>query len=247
MNALKDKLSDASNTKTRLLVLAVFFVVPTLIVILMLSKREPRYEGKTAFAWFQEMKPLQQSTNLEALRKMGRHSLAVLVEELNDSHPNNRYKAAWALGQLGPDARDTSPDLIGAMHDANNSVRYYAIQSLNAIGATNEALYPALFSALADGNKSVSANAAEMLNKLEREQSDARLQPQLTNQVEYAKAFLRSPSSQVRLMGVERLGLLIGQGDKVVPLLIALTNDSDKSIRENAKMYLRQFASHSPQ
>lgn len=76
---------------------------------------------------------MEESPGLDALRKIGKNAVPLLEEELKDARPNNRYKAAWALGQMGDVASIATSSLIRAMQDDNNSVRYYAIQSLMSI------------------------------------------------------------------------------------------------------------------
>jgi HEAT repeat protein len=234
-------ISESGSLKVKVFILVIFLFVPIGILILSLARREPQYQGKSAAVWFQEMKPLEQSPGLDALNIIGGKAVPVLQEELRDSLPNNRYKAAWALGQMGTVANKAVPSLIHSLQDVNNSVRYYAIQSLTIMNVTNEELIPALMLSLSDPNKSVSAGAAELLNKIEQTRRDNKMSPPFTNEIEYSMAFLNSSSQEVRLMGIERLGHLSDQKNIVMPILKSLSNDTNKTIRANAAMFLKDF------
>src|SRR5579871_3562409 len=104
----------------------VLLSVPLGMIIFAHMKQEAKYNGKSATEWFRELKPLKQSDQIDALRNLGKNAVPTLKRQLQSPDPNERYKAVWALGQIGPAANDAVQDLVGAMDDTNNSVRYYA-------------------------------------------------------------------------------------------------------------------------
>ena len=95
----------------------IFLCVPMGILVTAFIRREPTYQSKGATVWFARMKMDQKSPSLSAFRKIGLPAVMLLQKELTSRRVDDRFKAAWALGQLGPSALDAAPSLIHALDD----------------------------------------------------------------------------------------------------------------------------------
>ncbi len=79
-----------------------------------------------------------------------------------------RWKAARALGRLGPQAKDAVPGLVTAVADENGHVRREAIIALGRIGGSAEAAgAPALLRALEDPDPEIRRAAATALGRVQ--------------------------------------------------------------------------------
>jgi hypothetical protein len=66
------------------------------------------------------------------------------IEALKDKDKGTRIAAAFALGKIGPAAKDAVPALIEALKDKDRDVRSTAAQALSGIGPAAKAAVPAL-------------------------------------------------------------------------------------------------------
>jgi len=73
-----------------------------------------------------------------------------LNEALSDGYCEVRKDAAFALGRIGPRAKDAVPSLIRSLKDENKHVRREAVWALGAIGPSAKAAVPALTKAIDD-------------------------------------------------------------------------------------------------
>ena len=227
--------------KAKIFILAVLLCVPAGILIISFAKQEPKYQGKTAAVWLGNLKPLKKTPELDALENMGQKAVPTLEAALHSPRPNDRFKATWVAGQLGPNAKEMVPALIDAMGDDNRSVRYYAINSVESIDPFRADLIPVLVKSLGDTNRSVSAAAAKLLNKIEMERKEKQMDPPFTNEFDYDMAFLRSRASNVQLMGIDRLYMLPdpSKKDAIIAVLKSFGTNDNLSTYAHAQMGLR--------
>jgi HEAT repeat protein len=90
-----------------------------------------------------------------------------LVINLQGSDPDVRYRAARALSDIGPEAKDAVPVLIKCLKDRSPDVRFEAALALGAIGQAAEAAIPAISECLKeDRYLRVRAMAALVLSRI---------------------------------------------------------------------------------
>jgi HEAT repeat protein len=102
----------------------------------------------------------------KALAKIGAPAVPELIESLKHPVVHIRYRAAWALGQIGPDAADAVPALIKALHDKDNQVRELAAYALGEIGPQAQAAVRPLVVMLRDPASAVRKQAAASLRRI---------------------------------------------------------------------------------
>ena len=147
-----------------------------------------------------------------ALGKMGEDAVGPLVRCLADKKPRVRRLAAFALGEIGPDAKGAVAPLIEQLKDGDRSVRWYAARALGRIGSDASHSIAALVGTLADKDDNVRAAAAEALGSI---------QPTAPAVVEGLIRSLRDEDGNVQHVVAEALGKL---GDDAVPAIPALTD-----------------------
>src|SRR5262249_12830450 len=76
-----------------------------------------------------------------ALANLGHDALKALTEALTDSSRERRSAAAYALGQMGGQAREALPPLLKVLKDEDTGVRRAAAQALNRIVAQDQGLF----------------------------------------------------------------------------------------------------------
>ena len=145
-----------------------------------------------------------------------------LIANLKVKYWPDRYRAAEALGTLGPAASSAVPALIDALSDQEALVRSAAAQTLGNIGAGAKAAVPDLIRALKDKQPLVRAAAAEALGKIE--QGGSRALPSLL-------AALKDPELSVRLAAETALAM-VSPGSKsdhaqVPTLVVRIKSVSD--------------------
>jgi hypothetical protein len=213
--------------KRRLLILCLCLPIGLLVSVVI---RHVYFEhGNSAPVWFKQMKVGRPSTGLDTLKKMGPAAVPVLQRALKSQKRYQRFRAAWALGQLGPAAENAIPDLVNALNDADLSVRIYSIQALTKIGTSREDLIPKLLVMLK--HKTLSNYAACLLNEIERQRNLQNLDPIPSDDFEYAMAFAHSPIPSIRVMGAQKLAAL-DRKVKVTEALQLCLNDRNGWVRQ---------------
>jgi len=110
-------------------------------------------------------------------------SVAALVRALrSEGDADYRWKAARALGHLGPQAKDAIPGLVAAVGDQNGHVRREAIIALGRIGqeaAPSGA--PALVRSLEDPDADIRQAAATALGRMQAPSARAALTRHLSD------------------------------------------------------------------
>src|SRR5262249_46399239 len=89
--------------------------------------------------------------------------VTTLIKRLKDKDVDVRSGAAFALGELGEEAKEAVPALIQALQDADRNARFWSAEALGKIGAP---AVPALAEALKDKNAGVRYGAAYALAKM---------------------------------------------------------------------------------
>ncbi len=228
--------------KNKILLGALFFALPILFLIVILSKRETRYQGKSASVWLEQIQTLGETNvngpQINALRSMGISSVTVVQNALKSPERYQRAKAAWVLGQLGSVASNAVPDLIVAVDDADLSTQNYAIAALAAIGTTSEDAATKLVAKLSSPNPAISFFAADLLEKIEYERQAKNLPPLSGDEYERAMSFVRAVLPPVRVKGVNRLTKLATKDERAAATLKSLANDANGSVRQAAMAFL---------
>ena len=99
---------------------------------------------------------------LNALAESGKAVVPQMQEALR-SYPEARYWACLILAEIGPEAKEAVPDLMGALNDADVEIRREALAALGRIGANAKPAVPSMVSALQDKDLGVRYTAAYAL------------------------------------------------------------------------------------
>lgn len=152
-----------------------------------------------------------------ALWKIDRHDRAIpaLVNMLRFSTGTGPYKAAVALGSLGPEAEPAAGALIAALRHTNADVPRAAARALGRIGLP---VIPALKEALTDPNDSTRRYAVESLGWIGP--------PAVPMLIEA----LRNDNSLVRITAARALGRLGPEAKLAAPALLEPVDDPDAQV-----------------
>jgi HEAT repeat protein len=93
-------------------------------------------------------------------------AVPALIDQLSNSHPDNRWSAACALAGTGPAARAAVPALSQCLSDADEKVRWYAAWALGEIGPASEPAIAFLLESLDDFDDDVRGYSARALGKI---------------------------------------------------------------------------------
>ena len=148
---------------------------------------------------------------------------------LKNDDPDVRRAAAFALGQMGEDAKTAVPDLGETLSDTVPLVRINASLALFKIGPEARSVVPALALALKDEEDLVRMNAVMTLFRIGRDSAEA--VPALIEAIKDKRNRQQSPlfGLSVSQQALKVLGR-IGPGAKdAVPLLCECVGDSDGS------------------
>jgi len=171
-----------------------------------------------------------EAVGLEAaytLGKLGPAAVPALIEVFKGGHGDVRWRAAVALGQLGPGAKTAMPALVEALKDTDIKVRQTAAIALGEIGPDAESAVPALISALEDPEEDVRSNAAWALGKIGPEAKAA--VPVLIKTLK---------EKYVGGMAAESLGKI---GPPAVPALVEALKDKNKDVGRYAARALGEI------
>jgi HEAT repeat protein len=152
-----------------------------------------------------------------------------LTAALKDrSYWPNQYRAAEALGQLRPAAKDAVPALVAALNDPEIFVRYAAVRALDKIGILSPKVVAALKAAAKDETPLVRNAALEVCERLLGNATREDV-PALIAELKDAKSFLRSAAA--RLLG--EVGSISGCAE-VLPALKGAMKDKDPNLGREA-------------
>ncbi|MDF1665340.1 MAG: HEAT repeat domain-containing protein [Planctomycetota bacterium] len=164
-----------------------------------------------------------------------RNAVPALCNILNDSDPSIAQSAAWALGKIGPDAREAVPALRQSLIDGHTGLRWFATFALGAIGREARDALPELEVALADDDEDVRREAAFALAQISSA-SDEKILPVLISILE-ARVALRDTSFRRRAL--ESLEAL---GSKTAPYLFETLKRTNPSARYGAAIVLAKVS-----
>jgi len=123
--------------------------------------------GPDAASWEQWWADV--SPRIEALEE-GQPDVATLAEFLDDPVTLVAWTAAVKLGQMGPDAAEAMPVLVGALDHEDVALRLSVVHALGNVGPD---AIPALVQALGDDEEAVVRAAAEHLGQMGPEALEA--------------------------------------------------------------------------
>lgn len=143
--------------------------------------------------------------------------IAKLVEQLKDKNPSTRAKAARALENIDPSAREAVPILIDALKEKQDAtIPPVAAKALGRLGGS---AVPALTEALEIKDGRVQAYAALALQRIG---TDAK--PAVPALIEVIKQY-KDPAHNARLHAIAALGKLGPAAKDAVPTLIEATKE----------------------
>lgn len=203
--------------------------------------------------------PSTRTLILSVLAEQGKEAVPALKEAL--ANPEARYWACLVIAEIGPDAKETVPELLQAVKDEQPEVRHEALMALAATGDTSQATLDAAIAALADRENSVKYAAAYLLGSAGEAAAKAasQIQPLLrsddpflrtvaawslcksngNNQQVYAQSLdillraLEDQDRNVRLAAIEAIDDLDPEPSQVLPGLIKAFEIQDGMIATN--------------
>jgi HEAT repeat protein len=139
-------------------------------------------------------------------------ALNELRDGLKSENEQARFNAAWAIGNMGPEAQSLVPDLSAVLrNDSSVAVRTMAAQALAHIDPKGEQCIQALGAALADEQTS---------NVLEKvAESLAKIGPPAAPTVSTLIPLLRHPDPKVRFQVCKALGSMGAASEKALEAL----------------------------
>ncbi len=105
----------------------------------------------------------------QALVRIGRAAVPVLVKALEHPQASVRRLAAETVGSIKPPAEDAVPALIARLRDSNPQVRAACLEALRQIGEPKEQVIDAIMSAMDDESPSVRETAVNNLRRMGRD------------------------------------------------------------------------------
>jgi HEAT repeat protein len=111
-----------------------------------------------------EVKNVEAARGFEVLGASAKDAVPALIEiyKLKIS-PESQWMTAYAIGGIGPAAKDAIPQLLQGATNAEKALRYCAVRSLGQIHSEPEVAVPALIRALNDSDHQVRREAAKAL------------------------------------------------------------------------------------
>jgi HEAT repeat protein len=162
-------------------------------------------------------------------------TLAEWMEDLKSDNEKKRWQAAYALAEIGPEAKQTVNALIAVLHyDSSPRVKAQAAWSLVHVDPKGEECVPALSAALREEGADVTvlAKVAEAL---------AKLGPPAEPAVPELVLLLKHLNRGVRLQAALALGNVgVGAEDALPELRLVADGDADAAVREAALESLKK-------
>ncbi|MDB6123549.1 MAG: repeat-containing protein [Pedosphaera sp.] len=165
---------------------------------------------------------LVSSRAAQALGKIGKESVPILLPDLHNSDPVFRRQIIYALGLVGADAQEAVPALIEQLDDPDALVRTTTIDALSKIGA---AATPVLVEALHDKNAAKRQSAAKAIATIHLKNGKVS---------EALIEVLQDSEPAVRRQAAESLGILSPGLPSVVTALIHALQDQNSEVRLEA-------------
>jgi HEAT repeat protein len=162
------------------------------------------------------------------LAQIGAPSVPELVKALDDPSPAVHKRALWALGVIGPDAREAVQPVSNFLTDKDATIRSLAAVVLGEMGPQGRPAIPQLVKALRDADPQVRAWAAMALHDIGPET------------LGYLLALVNDGDLAVRLSAVQALPAFQESGE-VVPALVGALKDPNRQVRAAAAAGLVQL------
>ena len=163
------------------------------------------------------------------------------VQALKSPDTKTRRHAAFCLGVLGPEGRDTVPSLSAALDDKDPLVRINAALALYKFGPGAREALPALIRALADEVDLVRMDAAMSLARLGPDARAAVPALIAALQRKENRAYVLPFPRTIREQMVVTLGRIGPDAHAAVPALTAALTDEQASMRTSAAEALRRI------
>jgi hypothetical protein len=143
-----------------------------------------------------------------------------------------RMSAAFALGQIGPDASTAIPALIALLKDKEDYVRCEAAGALGKTGPDTRIAIAALTGSLNDSFMWVRSRSAQALGKIG---------PEAKTAIPSLIGLLKDKTITVRTSAIEALGRIGPEAKTAIPSLTELLKDKDENIRKAATESLEKI------
>lgn len=98
-----------------------------------------------------------------ALGRMGKDAVAPLLKALDHKDGDVRFYGVWAVGWIGPEAKEAAGKVVALLADPHDGVRRKAAYALGRIAPQSSQAIAELFKAMTDKNGDVRLAAAEAL------------------------------------------------------------------------------------
>jgi HEAT repeat protein len=176
-----------------------------------------------------------------------------LVKALRDKDAGVRTRAAMALGQAGPDAKEAVPMLIEALKDSHVDVRMAAVDALGEMGAEGKEAAPQLARLFHDPSTRIrehvpltlvaigQAAVGPLCDALGDSKVETRLDVIKTislfgrrgkKAVPALRHALKDEDHRIRAAAAEALGAMRGEGADAVPELLAALRDKKQQVHD---------------
>jgi HEAT repeat protein len=162
------------------------------------------------------------------LAQIGAPSVPELVKALDDPSPAVRKRALWALGVIGPDAREAIQAISDILTDKDATLRSLAAIVLGEMGPQGRPAIPQLVKALRDADPLVRAWAAMALHDIGPET------------LGYLLALVNDGDLGVRLSAVQALPAF-HESSEVAQALLGALKDPSRQVRAAAAAGLVQL------
>jgi len=90
-------------------------------------------------------------------------------QDLKSPITAERWRAAWALAEIGPPAKAAIPEIAQLVKDPDPIVRFVAVESLGRFGPHAKSAVPVVREALRDGYRPVREVARDVLKQIDPE------------------------------------------------------------------------------
>jgi HEAT repeat protein len=158
----------------------------------------------------------------ETLGKSGPKAVPALIDMLKDENSGVRMSAAYALGQIGPDAKAALPALMRLLEDKSSEARGSAAEAVARIAPAEKTTIPALTHLLRDDDLSVRRPAAFALARIGQAA------------VPVLAELLKDKDARVRLEAAEALRAMGAKARPAIPALAEALRDDDAEVRRAA-------------
>lgn len=157
-----------------------------------------------------------------ALAQIGPAGVSELIEGVRHKKIAVRNRALWALGLIGPDAKEAVGALAEALNDPAPDLRVMAAYALGEMETAAKPAIPALCKALRDKNAKVRMQAALALRNIG---ADA---------VPSLQELLKDDDTKVKVEALQAITQIGGDAKAAVADLVELLHDEDATVRIGA-------------